>query len=48
MERRDPKACVLENKLYPHGSDECIKGKCMICRDGDWLERIDVCPSLRT
>ena len=43
MERREPKVCAYEGKVYPHGSDECIKSKCMICADGEWRERIDAC-----
>lgn len=48
MERPDPKGCMFEDKLYPHASDQCIKGKCMICRDGNWLERVDVCALSKT
>jgi hypothetical protein len=35
--------CTHEEKIYPHGTEECIAGKCKICSDGDWKERVDVC-----
>lgn len=37
--------CQNDNRLYPHGTEQCISGKCMLCVDGQWKERIEVCTS---
>jgi hypothetical protein len=29
--------------VYPHGTEECVAGKCQICVAGEWKERIELC-----
>jgi hypothetical protein len=37
--------CANDDRLYPHGTEQCISGRCMLCVEGQWKERIEVCSS---
>lgn len=43
MKRKTQSFCTHDNRIYPHGTEECIAGKCKVCSDGDWKERVQVC-----
>ena len=40
--------CTKDERLYPHGTEQCISGRCMLCAEGQWKERIDVCSPAET
>lgn len=43
MEKKNKEFCTHKSKIYPHGSEDCIAGKCMICSFGEWKERVQQC-----
>ena len=36
-----PKACQLNGKFYPHGSEIITGAKILKCADGEWQERVN-------
>jgi hypothetical protein len=33
-------SCKHEEKQYAAGSELCVEDKCMICKDGEWKDKI--------
>ena len=44
MERSSKSGCSFKDHLYPHDSEVCREGKCMICNDGKWEETDELFP----
>lgn len=43
MEKKSKEFCTHDGKIYPHGTEDCISGKCKICSSGEWKERVQKC-----
>jgi len=43
MEKKSKEFCTHDGKIYPHGTEDCISGKCKICSAGEWKERVQKC-----
>lgn len=35
------RSCKYENSRRPAGSEVCVDGKCMICQNGKWKDKIE-------
>ena len=44
METSGLQECSLASYVLAHGSELCMEGKCIICSDGDWEDKMDVYP----
>jgi len=42
--KSDKKSCSLDDRTYSHDAEVCESGKCMICKDGEWVETEDLFP----
>jgi hypothetical protein len=38
MATEEFKSCTYEGKVYPSGAELCVADRCMVCRDGKWIE----------
>lgn len=40
--------CKYKDQLQSHGSEICIAGKCMICNNGKWEDRVEMFPPTKS